>query len=568
MKNTPRKHLTEVGPAYANSSKDHAFPDGQNIDLTDNMVVEELNMLLNERKYLELLSSSAKFIHKTDSAKTHSLIYERLSRACFANGEVESALFFLILAFKNCEYTEKGQLFDRNESLVSNIELEMISFALTQVDSDEVRNALHYQFGRKKFDNEKYTAAKELLDAYIKLTPQHDKTPSAEKMLAHIDAITGVNLRRIGCLLPLSGPYQTFGNKALNGIMFAVNEFNKQNPVSRFEVTVMDTGSELRTISQLVAELDEKRVALIIGPLAKGQEAAVEAQKRNIPIITLTQKKGICDTGDYVFRHFMTARMQVEAILSSAAVNFGIRRFALLYPDEPYGIVFAKLFTNAAPRYGVEIKHIKAYEAGQTDFGDQIRSMVRYKDKSSDPTIRMRNSNRHTEHEVIKDFEALFIPDSSLIISMIAPQLDYHDVNGVLLFGTNLWHSDELIMLAGKYIQEAIVPDIFFKNSSAEAVKRFVSDFQLQFDVPPGFMEAVAYDTTNMAFQALLGPGLVSREHVKTALHNMTSFNGITGRTIFDFAGESQKDLYVLQIIGDRFVELEKTGRIYSYMQR
>ena len=145
--------------------------------------------------------------------------------------------------------------------------------------------------------------------------------------------------------------------------MYAVTEFNTHNPNSRFEITVIDTESDIRTVSQMVAELDERRVALIIGPLVHSREAAVEAQKRGIPIITLTQKEGICEIGDYVFRHFITARMQVEALLSSATMNFGIRRFAVLYPDELYGKTFAALFIDAAKRHGVSIKKVVAYES-------------------------------------------------------------------------------------------------------------------------------------------------------------------------------------------------------------
>jgi ABC-type branched-subunit amino acid transport system substrate-binding protein len=349
--------------------------------------------------------------------------------------------------------------------------------------------------------------------------------------------------------------------------MYAVTEFNNKNPNSPFEVTILDTESDIRTVAQMVSELDERRVALIIGPLVHSQEAADEAQKRGIPIITLTQKEGICEIGDYVFRHFITARMQVEALLSSASMNFGIRRFAILYPDEPYGRTFAELFIDAAQRHKVAVKKVVAYQPEQTDFGDQIRSMVRYKTKVSDRNVRSRNSNRHQQQEVLRDFEALFIPDSSTKISMIAPQLEYHDVNGILLFGTNLWHSKELILSAGNYVQEAVVPDIYFGNSSAETVKRFVSGFQLQFDDPPGFMEAITYDTANMAFQTLLAPGLASRNDVRVAFQNMAYFDGVTGRTVFDNIGESRKELHLLQIVGDRFVELKHEGPVYSYLK-
>jgi len=566
--NTIDSLIVAANPANEKSGNRHALAESKSVEITDSAIVESLESLLNERKYTELLAEAAKLIQATESSKSQACIYEYLSKAYFETDEVRNALMFFALAFENTENTEKEQLFVRFESDLSIIDTETISSALSQVDNEETEGDLLYQLARINYENRKYTVAKQLLAEFIESAPKHENTPSAQKMLAHIGSITGVEMRRIGCLLPLSGPYEAYGNKALKGIMYAVTEFNSQNPKSPFEITVIDTEFNFRTVGQMVAELDERRVALIIGPLVHSQEAAVEAQRRNIPIITLTQKEGICEIGDYVFRHFITPRMQVEALLSSATMNFGIRRFAILYPDEPYGRRFAELFINAAKRHEVTIKKVVSYEPNRTDFGDQIRSMVRYKDKVRDRNVRSRNSNRHQQQEVIIDFEALFIPDSSQKISMIAPQLDYHDVNGILLFGTNLWHSDELIALAGNYVQEAVVPDIYFGNSSAETVKRFVSEFQSQFDELPGFMEAITYDTMRMAFQTLLGPGLASRDDVKISLQDMASFVGITGRTLFGIAGESQKDLYLLQIIGDRFVEMDTTGKIYSNLQR
>ena len=564
--NTLDNLIVAANPSNENSVDRQVSDESKSIEIADSAIVESLDGLLKERKYTELLSEAARLIQATESSKSHAYIYECLSRAYFETNEVRNALMFFALAFESTENAEKDQLLGGFEYDLCEIDPETISSALSQVVNKEIGDLL-YQLARIKYKNRKYADAKQLLAELIESAPKHEKTSSGKKMLAHIDLITGVDMRRIGCLLPLSGPYEAYGNKALKGIMYAVTEFNRRNPNSRFEVTVLDTESDIRTVGQMVAELDERRVALIIGPLAHSQEAAVEAQRRNIPIITLTQKEGICEIGDYIFRHFITARMQVEALLSSATMNFGIRRFAILYPDETYGRTFAELFINAAKRHGVAIKKVVAYEPDQTDFGDQIRSMVRYKDKVRDRNVRSRNSNRHQQQEVIIDFEALFIPDSSQKISMIAPQLDYHDVNGVLLFGTNLWHSDELIALAGNYVQEAVVPDIYFGNSSAETVKRFVSGFQTQFDDPPGFMEAVTYDTANMAFRTLLAQGQASRNDVRVALQNMASFDGVTGRTIFDNTGESRKELHLLKIVGDRFVELKHAGPIYSYLR-
>ena len=397
--NTIDNLIIAANPANENSGNRHALAESKSIEIADSAIVESLDSLLNERKYTELLAEAARLIQATESSKAHSYIYEYLGKAYFETDEVRNALMFFALAFENAENTEKEQLLVRFESDLSKIDPETISSAISQVDNEETEGDLLYQLARIKYENRKYTDAKQLLAELIESAPKHEKTSSAEKMLAHIDSITGVDMRRIGCLLPLSGPYEAYGNKALKGIMYAVTEFNSQNPNSPFEVTVLDTESDIRTVGQMVAELDERRVALIIGPLAHSQEAAVEAQKRGIPIITLTQKEGICEIGDYVFRHFITARMQVEALLSSATMNFGIRRFAVLYPDEPYGRTFAELFLSAAKRHGVSIKKVAAYEPDQTDFGDQIRSMVRYKDKVRDRNVRSRNSNRHQQRE-------------------------------------------------------------------------------------------------------------------------------------------------------------------------
>jgi ABC-type branched-subunit amino acid transport system substrate-binding protein len=260
-------------------------------------------------------------------------------------------------------------------------------------------------------------------------------------------------------------------------------------------------------------------------------------------------------------------KMQVESIVNSAITSFGIRRFAILYPDEPYGRRFKEFFLKSASTHNVKVNKVVAYKPRQTDFAKEIKSMVRYTENIEEQTVKSRDSNRHKEQDLHIDFEALFIPDSAKMISMIAPQLDYYDVNGILLLGTNLWHSKELIELAGDYVQEAVIPEIFFENSAKDNVKGFVSKFHSQFGYSPGFMEAVAYDSAVMALQTLLDPRLKTREDVKIALRQVLAFDGITGVTSFDQDGDSNKKLFLLQIIGDQFIEIEESENIYSNLK-
>jgi ABC-type branched-subunit amino acid transport system substrate-binding protein len=141
-------------------------------------------------------------------------------------------------------------------------------------------------------------------------------------------------------------------------------------------------------------------------------------------------------------------------------------------------------------------------------------------------------------------------------VGLIAPQLLFHDVAGVLLLGTNLWHSDELIHMARGYVQGAIVPDGFFVNSPSPRVQDFVNSYEEVFGSLPGFLEAQAYDAAWILFEAANKPGVRSRRTLKEAIVGLQGFPGVTGLTSFDETGDVEKDLYLLKIDRSRFVQI------------
>ncbi len=159
--------------------------------------------------------------------------------------------------------------------------------------------------------------------------------------------------------------------------------------------------------------------------------------------------------------------------------------------------------------------------------------------------------------EAIVDFDAVFIPDAPKKAGLIIPQLAFHDVTDTYLLGTNLWHSDSLIEMALQYAQDAIMPDGFFAESASEEVMNFVRTFHKTFDRKPEFIEAVAYDTAMILFQMVSSPDIRFRSDLKNKLKKLNDFRGVTGLTSFDNNGEVRKKLYLLQIQGKRFVELE-----------
>jgi ABC-type branched-subunit amino acid transport system substrate-binding protein len=277
--------------------------------------------------------------------------------------------------------------------------------------------------------------------------------------------------------------------------------------------------------------------------------------------------------------------MQVKALTDFTTNTLGLNRFAILYPDETYGITFMNLFWDRLLENGGKIVGVEAYNPQHTDFADPIKKLVGlYYDipedlkevdqmnweegenqADADPPFDQDNpyGNREQkaedeEPEAIVDFDAIFIPDEPRIAGLIIPQLAFYDVKDIYLLGTNVWHSDTLIKMAAKYVQGAIMPDVFFAGSSAPAVQDFVQIFEETYQEKPGFIEALVYDSAMILFSVLNRPELRFKSELKDELLNMAGFSGITGPTYFDENGEAQKQLYLLRVKGRKFVELEQ----------
>ena len=465
-------------------------------------------------------------------------------------------------------------------------------------------------------DTEKTDAYEKLGQAFHHLDPER-----AESLINSVKDTKTKNFIRelskkfvydrftVGCILPLSGKYQDFGHRALKGIELALQEFNSDEINPRINIVIKDTELNPEKASFAVNELHNKyQAACIIGPIMTAEQAALEAQALEIPIITLTQKDEITEIGDYVFRNFFTPEMHVHTLVNYAVDVLNADRFAILYPDEKYGTTFMNLFWDKVIDAGGKIVGLESYAKDQTDFADHVKKLTGlYYDipenlKDSTQFIEsLNNFSQHSQNnfntvsqnpiqkilhkygplselfgnniilsdsvrnkepldkpDPIVDFEVLFIPDAPKKAGLIIPQLAYNDVLTPYIFGTNLWHSDDLIKMCSKYVQGAIMPEGFFAKSSYIKVKEFVKYFQRIYDEKPEFIEAIAYDTAMIIFKTISSSDVRSRQDIKEHILNLSDFEGVTGKTSFNSAGDVEKTSYLLKVKGNRFVQLEQ----------
>lgn len=447
----------------------------------------------------------------------------------------------------NPEEPQKARVIAGIEQALALAEPELIQDFLAMPGLAIPEPLLVYWLGVNLAQNEAYPEALSELTRFVDNWPDHPRAPDSRELIGLIRA-TAFKKDTIGCLLPLSGKYSVYGQRALKGIQLAVQEIAHTHG-RRFNIIVKDTQGDPATAAAAVDELNRANVAGIIGPLLAVDSAGARAQELKIPLIALTQRAEFPLSGEYLFSNFITPQMQVQALAAYVFKALGLQKVGILYPDEPYGRRHMQLFSEAVAEYGGQVTGTAAYDGGATDFSDPIR-------KITGEFYAGKNPEQGASKRISIDFQALFIPDSVARINMILPQLAFHDARGMVLLGTNLWHHPSLLAQTKGYNRQTVITDGYFGQSLKPAAAQFEKAFTGLYGESPGFLEAVFYDTAKILFLTAMDPTVNSRQRLKDALLEERIFEGATGRTIFDATGAARKELFLITIENNRFVEI------------
>jgi len=387
--------------------------------------------------------------------------------------------------------------------------------------------------------------------------------------------------RLVGVAVPLSGKFKAWGEAIVQGVELALPEG------SGFRVAARDTRGEADGAVEAIRALAADGAVAVIGAVtnAEGPRGAATAQELGVPLLSLSKVEGVTGAGPWVFRVMLTASAQAAALAEFAVARRGLRSFAVLYPDIPYGTELMAAFWDEVEARGGEFRGAGAYEADRTTFGPLVKDLVgklHLDDRPDWPEVQKEAVKGITdpyrrskalekarkELPPVVDFEAVFVPDFARNVTLLAPALAVEDVvttcdprelerirkvtpwevKPVLLLGGNGWDDPALVERVGKYVQCSVFVDGFFAASERPETRRFVDAFVKRYGKPPSILEASAYDAARMVRQAVERDKAATREAVRAALAGLKGFKGATGDIGFDARREPVKPLFFLTV--------------------
>jgi branched-chain amino acid transport system substrate-binding protein len=314
---------------------------------------------------------------------------------------------------------------------------------------------------------------------------------------------------RVGLLLPLSGSNAGLGEAMQRAAQMAVFDTGTQ-----VELLPRDTGDSATAASESARSVIAQGADIILGPLFSKAVAPVAQQARAAGINVVSFGTDTSTAGGNVFLLSVLQQQAIDRIVGYG-VNHGMRRYAFLAPNTPFGQLMRRAMTEAAAKYGAEVPVVELYDA-----------------KLSDPTPLQQKLQA-------TPVDAVLVADVGSRLGVVAPMLGYSGVTAKLM-GTGQW--DDPSVNRQSYLAGA-----WYAAPDPSRRADFESRYAQQFGAPPPRLATLAYDAVALTAALANQPASGGNPFTTAALQDPNGFVGIDGIFRFGANGLVQRGLAVLE---------------------
>ena len=377
---------------------------------------------------------------------------------------------------------------------------------------------------------------------------------------------------RIGVLLPLSGRYAHFGERALHGVRMAVSKLRYGDNIT---LIIADSGGNANaTISGYQRLLAEGCVA-VVGPLlANDVRALAPALRPDVPVMALTNQRALARLAPSLFVH--SVGPQVQAAFLAELVRRQLRERARLAQPlaQPQVAVIASadassqasadLFQRLLEADGVAKVHRLTVD-GAIDERGRLLALRRDSDDALlldelDEDLALFIAEPDLAPMLPPGLAAVYLPLRGKEVAALAGQLAYVGLNQVEILGDSRWRDGHLFDDHGRYLAKAAIAAL---PSADQARQQTVFSAapqeeyrQLWGDHARSLLSDVAFDSLVVEATLTSSWGLQGMPLVR-ALRDPGGFPLPTGNVVFDHDGIGHKGFALLTVRDGALVPLK-----------
>lgn len=335
----------------------------------------------------------------------------------------------------------------------------------------------------------------------------------------------------IGAPLQFTGPGAVFAAVQKNGIQLAVDDINAKGGINghKVNVTFVDTIDKNDTAVSAFQSLIQKGVLGIVGPTSTpALQAAmpVAGAAKVVVMVPAVATEGIADLSPYLHRVSAPESVIVPNAVKAAVTAYKPKTAALIFQsDQPFVVSGAKAMETTFAAQGVTIASSQTFVAGDVDFSAQLTKIAQAK-----PDI-------------------LGVAALTQQAIQIVTQARRLGIN-VAIVGNKGFSGAGVISQVGKALDGAIIGAQWSPEDVTPANQDFIKNYKAKFNADPDEFAAMAYDATNILFDAIKSAGEpASREKIQEYVMKLESYSGVSPTMTFFTTPKGSRDVTTTGVV-------------------
>jgi len=337
---------------------------------------------------------------------------------------------------------------------------------------------------------------------------------------------------KIGAILPLSGQPAQYGKWIQEGLELGKEEINAKGGINGqpLEIIYEDDQANPKLAASAMQKLAKvDKVPVVFGSWASSSVLAQApiAEESHVIVMAEAVSPKIRDAGDYVFRIQPDGSLYMKALAAYAYNDLKLRRIAIIYVNNDFGVDLAATFKKDFIALGGQITSENGFQQGVTDLRTQVALAAQ-----STP-------------------DAIFVPAYSEI-GQILKQSREIGMNQQFLAAATFENPD-ILRIAKNTAEGVYYPHHFDPASEDPRVQEYQKRYVQRYGHNSEGFAVLAYDGLSIIADALRKCGS-NTDCIKNHLYTIRDYQGVTGETSFDEKGDVVKPIIIKTVQSGAFI--------------
>ncbi len=342
---------------------------------------------------------------------------------------------------------------------------------------------------------------------------------------------------KIGAVLPLTGPWQLYGQPVRKGVELAFEELQASNDLP-FEIDLMvsDTESDAAKGNELMRQAIDDGAVAVIGGVTSAEALEMVAVADRFDRVLLSPSASnpqLTGISRNFYRVFPSDAKEGTTMGNFASQKLGLKTVAIVAKEETYAAGIQAVFAAEFERNGGQVLEVIEYPEGAGDFSGLIARVVGLKP------------------------DAVYLAAYADDIGKMIAQVKTQKFEGRILT-TSAFSTPEAIEQTGDDAEGVFLTQAGFEPASEEPkVQAFVEAYRTKHGFAPDLYAAHGYDAMMVVVEGLK-QGVDVPSDLWKKVRGLRDYYGVTGAIQFDERGDVQKFPRVYVVQNGNLVDYER----------